>query len=104
MSYSRSEAAAEEIAYPGSNTLESMRAEQVNHPSHYGGGDNPYEVIKVAEAWGFDEDAYLFQVLKYTARAGKKSEDTELQDLEKAEFYLKRKIANLKRAIGDSPF
>lgn len=26
-------------------------AETVNHPAHYGGADNPYEAIKVIEAW-----------------------------------------------------
>lgn len=61
----------------------------VNHPSHYGGKDNPYEVIKVAEAWGFDRDAYLFNVLKYIGRPGK---GDYLQDLEKAAFYLNRRI------------
>ena len=25
--------------------------EMVNGPQHYGGVDNPYEVIKVCEAW-----------------------------------------------------
>lgn len=67
-------------------------SDAVNHPSHYGGEDNPYEVIKVAEAWGFDEDAYLFNVLKYIARPGK---GNYLQDLKKAQFYLNRKIARL---------
>ena len=28
--------------------------EQVNHPQHYGGEDNPYEAIKVIEAWDLD--------------------------------------------------
>lgn len=63
--------------------------DSVNHPSHYGGEDNPYEVIKVAEAWGFDKDAYLFNVLKYIARPGK---GNYLEDLKKAAFYLNRKI------------
>jgi len=26
--------------------------EQINHPQHYGGANNPYEAIKVIEAWG----------------------------------------------------
>lgn len=67
----------------------------VNHPDHYGGSDNVYEVIKVCEAWGLDMDAYLFNVVKYVARAGKKNTDTEIQDLKKALFYLDRKIKNL---------
>jgi hypothetical protein len=69
--------------------------EMVNGPAHYGGVDNPYEVIKVCEAWGLDYDAYLFNVVKYVARAGKKDETKELEDLKKAAFYLDRKIKNL---------
>lgn len=67
--------------------------EAVNHPLHYGGEDDPYEVIKVAEAWGLDKDAYLFNVTKYVARADKKGK--QLEDLKKARFYLDRKIKQL---------
>lgn len=66
--------------------------DNVNHPSHYGGEDNPYEVIKVAEAWGFDKDAYLFNVLKYIGRPTK---GKYLEDLKKALWYLNRKIKKL---------
>jgi hypothetical protein len=72
-----------------------MSKEMVNGPSHYGGVDNPYEVIKVCESWGLDYDAYLFNVVKYVARAGKKDPAKELEDLKKAAFYLDRKIKNL---------
>jgi hypothetical protein len=71
--------------------------ESVNHPDYYGGEDNPYEVIKVCEAWGLDKDAYLFNVIKYVARAGKKSPDKEIEDLSKAINYLKFKITNLSK-------
>jgi hypothetical protein len=78
--------------------------DSVNHPSHYG-GDTVYEVIKVAEAWDFDKDAYLFNVLKYIARPGK---GNYLEDLRKARFYLNRKIARLeaeqKKLNGESSF
>jgi hypothetical protein len=65
--------------------------EAVNHPAHYGGEDNPYEAIKVIEAWqlGF----HLGNTVKYIARAGKKS--NELEDLKKAQWYLQRRIAQL---------
>ena len=69
--------------------------EMVNHPSHYGGKDNVYEVVKVCEAWGLDNDAYIFNVVKYVARAGKKDTDKELQDMKKALWYLVRKIERL---------
>jgi hypothetical protein len=71
--------------------------EMVNGPQHYGGVDNPYEVIKVCEAWGLDKDAYLFNVVKYVARAGKKDPQKELEDLKKAVFYLERKVKNLQK-------
>jgi hypothetical protein len=76
---------------------EKMSKEMVNGPAHYGGVDNPYEVIKVCEAWGLDLDAYLFNVVKYVARAGKKDDTKELEDLKKAAFYLDRKIKNLEK-------
>jgi hypothetical protein len=74
-----------------------MNNEMVNHPHHYGGEDNAYEVIKVCEAWDLDKDAYLFNVVKYVARAGKKDQTKELEDLKKASFYLDRKIKNLEK-------
>jgi len=69
----------------------------INGPAHYGGADNPYEVIKVCEAWGLDIDAYLFNVVKYVARAGKKDPQKELEDLKKAEFYLRRRINKIEK-------
>ena len=68
----------------------------VNHPAHYGGEDNVYEVIKVIEAW--DLDFHLGNTVKYISRAGKKGSDKELQDLKKALWYLQRKIENLENA------
>lgn len=61
----------------------------VNHPKHYGGEDNPYEVIKVIEAWnlGFR----LGNTVKYIARAELKGATVE--DLKKARWYLDREIA-----------
>ena len=66
---------------------------QINHPPHYGGEDAPYEAIKVIEAWqlGF----HLGNVIKYLSRAGKKDPDKLLQDLEKAKWYLDRKIEQI---------
>jgi Protein of unknwon function (DUF3310) len=71
----------------------------VNHPEHYG-GDTTYETVKVCEAWGLDQDAYLFTAVKYISRAGKKNPDKEIEDLEKSVWYLQRKIANLKAQQG----
>jgi len=69
-------------------------SEQVNHPKHYGGAENPYEAIKVIEAW--ELDFCLGNTVKYISRAGKKETDKTIQDLEKAQWYLQRKIEQLK--------
>jgi len=63
-------------------------SEAVDHPAHYGGGDNPYEAIKVIEAWGLG--FCLGNVVKYVSRAGKKGDSVE--DLKKAAWYLQREI------------
>lgn len=68
----------------------------VDHPSHYGGEDNPYEVIKVLEAWGFNKNARMWNVIKYIARAGMKS--NYLEDLKKARWYLDREIRLMEEA------
>ena len=79
------------------HTPPAPQKEAVNGPAYYGGIDNPYEVIKVCEAWGLDKDAYLFNVAKYIARAGKKDPAKELEDLKKAVFYLERRIKLLSK-------
>jgi hypothetical protein len=65
----------------------------VNRPAHYTDGN--IEVID------FIEDKklcfHLGNAVKYIARAGKKDPAKEIQDLEKAAWYLNRKINNLKK-------
>ena len=73
------------------------KKEKVNHPAHYGGADNPYEAIKVIEAWNLNFN--LGNTVKYIARSGKK--DELLQELEKARWYLDREIKKLKPEILD---
>ena len=65
----------------------------VNHPPHYNQGK--FETIDIIEdiVAGYDDpvEAYLVgTTLKYLARAPFKN--AKKQDLEKAEFYLKRAI------------
>lgn len=67
----------------------------VNHPAHYGGEDNPYEAIKVIEAW--DLGFCLGNAVKYIARAGKKEPAKKIEDLQKAAWYINREIERLKR-------
>lgn len=68
---------------------EMPKKEEVDHPDHYGGADNPYETIKVIEAW--DLGFHLGNAVKYISRAGKKKD--ALVDLKKAAWYLEREIA-----------
>lgn len=65
--------------------------EAVNHPSHYNGGQ--YEVIDVIEDWNLD--FCKGNAIKYIARAGKKDKSKEIEDLQKAVWYLNREIKNL---------
>ena len=66
--------------------------ESVEHPAHYGGKDDPYEHIKVVQAWGLNYQ--LGNATKYIARAGKKTANP-LEDLKKARFYLDYEIQRL---------
>jgi hypothetical protein len=78
----------------GINQLPPLDA--VNHPSHYNTGK--IEVIEFLEdqQLGF----HLGNAVKYISRAGKKNPEKTIEDLEKAIWYLRRKIATLK---GDAP-
>lgn len=69
-----------------SNTIEH---DPVNHPSHY--TDGRIEVIDYIEdkKLGF----HLGNAVKYISRAGKKDPSKEIEDLEKAVWYINRYIA-----------
>ncbi len=73
--------------------------EMVNHPSHYGGGENVYEVIKVMEAWAANwgpvTATLLTQTMKYIGRHHMKGKP--LEDLKKASWYLTREIERLEK-------
>jgi hypothetical protein len=74
-------------------------SEAVNHPAHYGGEDNPYEAIKVIEAWklGFN----LGNTVKYISREAHKG--APIQDLKKALWYLQRELDNRIAASAAKP-
>lgn len=65
----------------------------INHPPHYGGESNPYEAIKVIEAW--ELNFRLGNAVKYISRAGKKTA-SKAEDLKKAIWYLERELSNEK--------
>lgn len=72
--------------------IEDAPNEAVNHPDHYHSGT--YEAINVIQAWGLNFNRG--NVVKYLCRAGLKDPDKEVQDLEKALFYLLAEIESLK--------
>lgn len=67
-------------------------SDAVNHPAHY--TDGKIEVIDYIEdkKLGY----HLGNAVKYISRAGKKDPDKEIEDLEKAVWYIQKQIQNLK--------
>lgn len=64
----------------------------VNHPGHYNLPGLP-ECIDVIE--GLKLPFHLAAVMKYIWRAGRKPDNSLLQDLKKAQWYLSRYITKL---------
>lgn len=71
------------------------QSEKVDHPTHYGGADNPFEPIKIIEHLGWGPGFCKGNALKYLMRAGKKSGESEADDLAKARWYIDRAIEGL---------
>lgn len=69
----------------------------VNHPSHYGGKNNPFETIKVIKAFSLNFN--LGNALKYISRAGKKNNSTTIEDLMKALWYVENELADAQREL-----
>ena len=76
--------------------LVSEMNDSVNHPSHYTRGK--IEVADFIEDQGLNENAWLANAIKYICRAGYKSPDTYVEDLEKAVWYLNREITRYKNS------
>jgi hypothetical protein len=60
----------------------------VNHPSHYTSHPSGVECIVVTEHMNF----CLGNAMKYIWRAGEKTGSDEIEDLQKARWYLDREI------------
>ena len=66
-------------------------------PEHYGGKDDPYEPIKVINAWGLGFE--LGNTLKYIKRAGKKDKSKTIEDLKKGLKYMEFEIEKLESQL-----
>ena len=69
-----------------------MNNDIVNRPAHY--TDGKIEVIDFIEDKGLN--FHRGNAVKYIARAGKKDPAKEVEDLEKARWYINREIERLK--------
>ena len=67
--------------------------DMVNHPPHYTSHPSGVECIQITEHMGF----LLGNAMKYIWRADLKGND--IQDLEKAIFYINREIEKRKRLV-----
>lgn len=70
--------------------------DNVNHPSHY--TDGKIEVIDFIEDKGLN--FHRGNAVKYISRAGKKDPNKEIEDLQKAAWYLNREIMRLEKSKG----
>jgi hypothetical protein len=70
--------------------MKTIAPDNVNHPSHYTAYKG-VEVIDLTEQMNFNKG----NAVKYIARAGLKSPETELEDLMKAAWYIAREIKRL---------
>ena len=68
-------------------------SDAVNHPSHYTDGN--IEVIEYIEDKKLDY--CLGNAVKYISRAGKKDPAKEIEDLQKADWYINRRIRELEQ-------
>lgn len=70
-----------------------IKPDPVNHPAYY--ADGSIEVIDYIEDkhLGF----CLGNAVKYISRAGKKDASTEVEDLQKAVWYINRRIEQIRK-------
>lgn len=87
-----------ELQFKGNSFDSKAITQEINRPSHYG-SKSGRDVIDWCEDFGLMGNAYIFNIFKYLARAGKKKDNSELQDAMKARVYLNRYIEKLERDL-----
>jgi hypothetical protein len=68
-----------------------IEVDQVNHPVHYTSHQSGIEAIQVTRHMNFN----LGNAMKYIWRAGIKSDEKHIEDLQKAIFYINDEINRL---------
>lgn len=75
----------------GAHKVKTQVHNAVNHPRHYTSHPSGVEAITICEHFNFN----VGNAVKYCWRAGLKGDAVE--DLQKAEFYIKREIKRLSK-------
>jgi hypothetical protein len=75
---------------------EAPEVDVVNHPSHYTAHPSGVECIEITEHMSFT----IGNAVKYLWRADLKHADGGIEDLRKAEFYVKREIERRLKAAA----
>lgn len=71
----------------------------VNHPSHYTSDPSGIECIQITRHRNYN----IGNAIKYLWRAGLKNEDTQLEDLAKAIFYIQDEMRRLTEKRVEPP-
>ena len=71
-------------------------SDAVNSPTHYKSHPSGIECIQATEHFNFCRG----NAIKYIWRAGIKERSGEIEDLQKAIWYLKREVSRLERSNG----
>lgn len=85
------------------NTNKPSRTEitqEIDKPTHYK-SKSGRDVIDWCEDFGIMQNAYVFNIFKYLSRAGRKNNNSELQDALKARVYLDRYIRSIQENSGE---
>ena len=77
--------------------MSELKNDPVSHPGHY--TDGAIEVIEYIEDKKFGY--HLGNAVKYISRAGKKDPSKEIEDLQKAVWYINRHIENLQMKMEE---
>lgn len=72
----------------------SKKIERVNHPSHYNEHPSGVECIDIVEHMTFNAGT----AVKHLWRAGRKDIAPEIEDLQKAAWYINREIERIRKA------
>lgn len=77
------------------NELKQTENDPVNHPSHYTSHPSGIETIQITRHMNFNRG----NAVKYLMRAGLKNSDKEVEDLQKAVWYIQDEIKRIKGTI-----